>query len=482
MKAPSVQELLRDASREVRSIMWDVTALDGPGLAAAWPAFAAAAGAALEAVPVPDPASLLLIHRVQGPRTLPHRWGPPVDAEPDRHLIRAGQSLAEVAGLLRRHAVVPTSQEGGHDTELVRRRIVECLLVGAHAAGLGLGEHGSRLRPARPGIAFERPERRLAVPGANQAQSRRLASDLAIFEAHAAHYLARPPMGEPRQGAQEVVDLDRLAQALAQWEVTAMRVLDAQPPSVRDLAGIAHAEQALLMHTQVVLRAAAGASVIDPGVLHRQIGPQLAKAQSAWGDVAASWPEQMRTPAPPSMTGVQASAQLHAALDEITRNGTGWATPAQISSRVHLGEAAGLLREAVAAGGTRAQRFAELPAELAGAGHLHAPARLLLATQPHGDGRKPGSEPASAVRITDVANRRTVLVRPEQTAPATAAARDLGRQLTSLTQALETLSFGRAMPAVAEPVSSGQPTPPRARPADLPPAKIQPDRHVRARR
>jgi len=37
---PTVQELLRDASREVCSFMWDVTALDGPGLAAAWPAFA----------------------------------------------------------------------------------------------------------------------------------------------------------------------------------------------------------------------------------------------------------------------------------------------------------------------------------------------------------------------------------------------------------------------------------------------------------
>ena len=43
MNTPTVQEFLQDASREVRSIMWDVSALDGPGLAAAWPAFAARA-------------------------------------------------------------------------------------------------------------------------------------------------------------------------------------------------------------------------------------------------------------------------------------------------------------------------------------------------------------------------------------------------------------------------------------------------------
>ena len=109
MNTPTVQELLRDASREVRSIMWDVTALDGPGLAAAWPAFAAHARDALAAVPVPDPATRLLIHRAAGPRYRPNRWGPPVDAEPDPHLMRAGQALAAVADLLRRYATPPTS-------------------------------------------------------------------------------------------------------------------------------------------------------------------------------------------------------------------------------------------------------------------------------------------------------------------------------------------------------------------------------------
>src|SRR5665647_3820051 len=52
VNTPTVQELLQDASREVRSTMWDVTALDGPGLAAAWPAFAAHARDALSGVPL----------------------------------------------------------------------------------------------------------------------------------------------------------------------------------------------------------------------------------------------------------------------------------------------------------------------------------------------------------------------------------------------------------------------------------------------
>jgi hypothetical protein len=102
--------------------MWDVTALDGPGLAAAWPAFAAHARDALSAVPVPDAATRLLIHRAAGPRYRPNRWGPPVDAEPDPHLLRVGQAMAAVAGLLTQHVAPRTSMEAGHDADLTRQR------------------------------------------------------------------------------------------------------------------------------------------------------------------------------------------------------------------------------------------------------------------------------------------------------------------------------------------------------------------------
>jgi hypothetical protein len=449
MNAPTVEELLRAASREVRSIMWEVTALDGPGLAAAWPSFATFARQALAAVPLPDPATRLLIHRAAGFRSRPNRWGPPVDAEPDQHLIRAGQAMSAVAELVQRHATPPTSIEAQHDANLARRRIAECLFIGSHATALGLREHATRLRPARPGIAFEQPGLRLAVKGATLAQSRRLASELITLEGHAAHYLACLPGRETRKSAQEVVDPDRLTQALAQWEVTALRVLHAQPPSVRDLAGIAHTEQALLMHTMVIMNAAARAAVIDPGDFDHQIRPRIQDAQAAWGDVAASWPAQMTTPAPPSLAGVEASAQLHRALDEITRNGNGWATPAKIAGSVHLGDAAGLLRDSIAASGSRAERLAELPSELAYAGHLRAPARLLAAVERRPSGRGLGAE--SALRITDVANRRIVVVRPEQTADATAAACRLGRQLTSLTQALEAIPMAKRSQALVEP-------------------------------
>ena len=196
----TVDELVRDASRGVRSIMWDVTALDGPGLAAAWPAFAGHARDALAAVPLPDPATRLLIHRVEGPRPRPNRWGPPVDAVPDPHLVRAGEALAGVAELLTRYAVPPTSSGARRDADLVCRGVAECLLVGSHATALGLGEHAARLQPARAGVAFERPDTRIVVNGARQAQSRRLASNLATLEAHVAHYLARAPgpESEPR--------------------------------------------------------------------------------------------------------------------------------------------------------------------------------------------------------------------------------------------------------------------------------------------
>jgi hypothetical protein len=159
----------------------------------------------------------------------------------------------------------------------------------------------------------------------------------------------------------------------------------------------------------------------------------------------------MTTPVPPSLAGVAASAQLHQALDEITRDGNGWATPALIAEREHLADVAGLLRDAVAASSSRAERFAELPAELAAAGYLRAPARLLAATERHRNGR--GLEPENTVRTTDVANRRIVVVGPEQMAGARTTACDLGLRLGSLTQSLETLPLGRQGRVVVKPAS-----------------------------
>ena len=478
MSAPSVQELLQEASREVRSTLWDVSALDGPALAAAWPGLAAAAAAALGAVPRPDPATRLLTGRTDGPRPRPNRWGPPVDADPDPHLLRAGHALRAVADLLERYATTPRSSGAAHDADLVRRRITECLLIASHATALGLREHATRLQPARPGMAFDRPGRRLAVAGVNQAQSRRLASELDTFEAHAAHYLARVPARAPSRAPDQFVDPGSLPQALARWEVTALRVLHSQPPSVRDLAGVAHAEQALLVHAVVILSAAARAKVIDHEGFARRICPRLQDAQLAWGDVAASWPGQMTTPAPPSLAGVQASAQLHQALGQITRDGNRWATPDLIAGRVHLGQVADLLRDALMASGSRARRFAELPGELAGGGHLRAPARLLAAMQ----AQPAGAESEVGVRTSDVANRRVVVVRPGQITGATASARALQRQLTSLTRALETLPRPRRAAAAGEPPSGRRAGAGRVRPAHEQVSGIQPGRRATAAR
>ena len=288
-----------------------------------------------------------------------------------------------------------------------------------------------------------------------------------------AHCVARQPAREPRQAASDV-DLDRLAQAVAQREVTALRVLHAQPPSVRDLAGIAHTEQALLVHTAVLLNAPARASAIDSGDFDRQIRPRLEGAQSAWGDVAASWPAQMRTSAPPSMAGVEASAQLHRALDEITRNGNAWATPAQLAKRVHLAEVVVLLRDVVEASGGRAERLAELPAELSRAGHLHAPARLLVAMEGQTSGREPETE--SVVRTKDVVNKRIVAVQPEQTTAATVTARHLRHQLTSLTAALETLPLGPKSLTVVGSESNEQAAAREVQPAGSAHAQVHRDR------
>jgi hypothetical protein len=455
MNNPTVAELLQDCVRQVRCIMWDITTLDGPGLAAAWPAFAANASAALDAVPCPDPRTQLLAVRTAGPRPRPHRWGPLVGARPDPHLLAAGRGLGTVADLLVRYATPPKSVEAARDADLARRRIAECLLIGSHAAAAGLYEHASRLRPALPGLAFSQPGGRLAVPGASLSQSRRLASELDTLQAHCAHYLAGQPVDGSACAADQLVDPDLLGRALAGWEVTALRLLHASPPSVGDLAGVAHCEQALLMHTVVILNAAAQVGLVDPHAVSAQICPRLEEAHCAWGAVAASWPASMSTQTPPASAGVWASSNLYRAPAQITRYGNGWATPAMIAQRVHPGEVSEVLRGAVLASANRAARFAELPAELARAGQLHAPARLLLALEMASNGR--GAKNADGVRTRDVANARIVQVGPEHTTGATSAARTLGRRLRSLNQALETLpTLGPGGMAPVRPAPTGR--------------------------
>jgi hypothetical protein len=186
----------------------------------------------------------------------------------------------------------------------------------------------------------------------------------------------------------------------------------------------------------------------------------------------------MSTSASPSIAGVEASAQLHRALDEVTRNGNAWATPAQLAERVQLPEVVVLLRDVVAASGNRAERFAELPAELSRAGHLQAPARLLAAMERHTSGRE--SETESAVRATDVVNKRIVAVQPEQTTAATVTARHLRQQLTSLTAALETLPLGPKSLAVVGSESSPQAASREVQPAGPAPAQVHRDSLARS--
>jgi hypothetical protein len=204
--------------------------------------------------------------------------------------------------------------------------------------------HANQLQPARAGIAFEQPGLRLAVNGATLASSRRLASELATLQAHTAHYLAGGPSPDTGRLREHFVDPDRLPLALAGLEVTAIRSLHAQPPSVRDLAGIAHTEQALLTHTIVLISAAARAGVIDPDDFASQIRPWLENAQTGWGDVAASWPaddharatlpgrRKSQRPAPPSPRRDQPGRQRLATHPD--------------RQREHLVDVAGLLRDA----------------------------------------------------------------------------------------------------------------------------------------
>jgi len=176
--------------------------------------------------------------------------------------------------------------------------------------------------------------------------ARAMISRLDVFEQIAGRYLFgsnSPQASEP--AAQSVAD--RLASALAVWDIQAHRSLAANP-SPPNLACVARVQALIATTSGVVAEAAAQTSMIDSAASER-FATIIDTSHLAWTRAANRWFELISPPARTDPPLLGAAGEVHAAIAATAHHQTGWATGDLIASRLDLPTAVSQLQLAAAA-------------------------------------------------------------------------------------------------------------------------------------
>jgi hypothetical protein len=416
--SPTVGELLHDADRQVRSVLWEITALNGPALLAGWPDLAAAAAEVLAAIPHPGPAAALFGRRVMVHADhLTHRVGalPPL-GDPDTRFVDAADALQQAAALLHRHATPATVSTPAQyaDADAARLRVAQTLHVGVHVVATALTEYrtGEPVGVDGKVIPVRSPQRPLYVR-----ETRPVEAVLARFESDAGHYVTRHRRDAAGQHQPPIAG--DVPAAVARWGLVAARTLAAPDVAARDIIGIARTEALLAAGSAAIIRAATDRGHLDPGagleLVHR-----LERSAAAWLATAAGWAPYTTPKTPtPSLDCVAAADTLRRAIGEVTRDGSGWATPGQVDDRCHVPAVVTALAAAREVSADLAHTYTTLPGELAHTGRLHAPARVVLDAEMARQPVSPGSHPSDVdspralpVSLADVARTRNIAATP----------------------------------------------------------------------
>lgn len=351
----SVGELLVDCEHVARDALWDVDQMRAGTMLGTWGEVVQSATDLWHALPAntpPDPITGVLakdsaditMERLQAMTTALHRstrgqpW--PGEGPADERLLRIAENLTRAADLVTRFGAVrrPLSEPVRGDLDAAKARIMHILYVGSHGVALAVGHH---LRD------IEGSQR--AGPHIAQGQSlhagRAAHARLAAFEQIAGSYVARTYPRDLAGEHREPPKHDRLAQALANWDVQAHRSLAASTRTA-DLM-LASATQALIAEAgSVLLRAAATAGLIDPEHYRARLGTALDSAQEGWTAMAALWQNLTPPSARRAEPGLGLAAQeARAAIYEIIHDRAGLASPELIANRADLAHTAQTIQQ-----------------------------------------------------------------------------------------------------------------------------------------
>ena len=331
----TVGDLLLEADLTVRDLLWDAPPDIAKARARSWGEVVEAAAEVWAAIPdrTGDP-SMQRIHKLtDGMYRNQQRTGWPGAGDGDPDLERAAECLSRAAEMVsaRRHPTAPLSEAGHLDSVAARTRIMHTVYVASHGVSNALRWYARDMRRVLDGKG--RVER-----GHSAGQAENMLARAGTAEHLAGSYLVgRWPVGLAGQH-REIVEPQRLAQAVATWAVQSRRTLAASP-TVADLRFTARVEQDLVLSGGRVLQGAADVGVIDAEQHTGRLRPALAELEQAWGRLAADFADLtgMYRKVAPDLLG--AGGELAASLREICADLGGLAASATMAQRADLSAA-----------------------------------------------------------------------------------------------------------------------------------------------
>ncbi|MBM0128199.1 hypothetical protein [Pimelobacter simplex] len=375
----SVGEMLVDVDYLARQLLMDVDGDAAGTLLRSWPTVVAAAEELWTSLPGGRPGvderdrpmTTLAAQAATIKTSLSGRAAWPGQGPTSPRVDEMTQTFLSAAALVRRYgAEIPHEQPDAHrDLEAARTRIMHGLYLAAHAVTVALHEHGrDRLNDARAAgrgvpLAQHRSPYAIAPTGA-------WIDRMSACENTAHSYLNdRVAKGLAGEASRPVDDPDRLAQALANWDIQTHRGLarDLQPSNI---LLIARTQSLIAGASMVLVDAAATAGVLEHS---DRLAHAIADAGRSWSNLASRWGDLARPGARTERELARAAAEVRAAYRQITHDETILASPEVIAGRPELPKAARATLHAIQAG----SELAAVVAEKAHAPDLTGPARAL---------------------------------------------------------------------------------------------------------
>jgi hypothetical protein len=376
----TVGELLADSDALARETLLDATSDQAPAMVRSWNQLVGSVAELWAVLPSPSdgPSGLDPMERLRavgeaiGRSVTAGHW--PGQGPINERLTQIADNLSRARHLVEPHrSSQQAALEMQRDIDDLHGQVMHTLYVAAHGTAVALGGHVTDLqhRLAAGGRRRQRLAERPTALEITAAQG--MIARFDGFEQLAGAYLFGLPAASanPEQ-VREATPGNRLATALAAWEVQAHRTL-ANHPDPADLVRVARV-QALITGTAGVLTdAAARKGHIDDEIMQR-LAPTLEANQVTWSRAAKRWGELTNPASRTDPALVTAASEVRAAIAAVATNPTGWATPEQLASRLDLPDAVKTLHLGIVACVDIAYVVRDTAADHPG---LTAPARII---------------------------------------------------------------------------------------------------------
>lgn len=366
----SVGEMLVDVDQMARQLLMDLTDIDAGRLLRGWPVVVTAAAELWESLPTPTVDDKASAH--SGARRDPIikvvsvadaintslrncRWPPP--SQPDRRMTQMAKTLDQARTLVRRYgAEVPLEGSAAQrDLEGARARIMHTLFITAHAVGASLYEYGrarfdeasnnSRPLPLSP---IHSP---YAVPS-----TRGWIQRMSVCESAAGRYFGgRFTQALAGEAAEPVQDDNRIARALAGWDIQAHRTLASESWQPNMLL-ITRTQGMIAGAAQVLVDAAQSVGQLE---ISSRLAPAITESGRAWSNLARRWGDLVPPGTRLNPDLMRAAAEVRSACRELTHDTTTMASLDVIASRLGNGDTITATLHALESGAELADVIAE---------------------------------------------------------------------------------------------------------------------------